>query len=265
MSAPPPSVLEAFGLEAEPSPLPGGEGRSWLVGDVVLKPCDDSIEWTWLAMLTATIEQDDFRLMHPLVAADGGWVVQGWCAQERLSGKHPEHGRWLEMLAVGERLHARLRSVPRPEFLDARTNPWAVGDRVAWGEAPPPTGFDLLDTLLSLLRPIHIPSQVIHGDLTENVLFADGLPPAVIDVTPYFRPSGFASAIVVADATVWRHARPEPLFAALAHVEHLPQLLVRAVIYRMVTTILLAASERERRADVDVYRPIVELCIQLGV
>lgn len=41
-SGAPPSatVLAAFDLKARPVPLPGGQGRSWLVGQVALKPLD---------------------------------------------------------------------------------------------------------------------------------------------------------------------------------------------------------------------------------
>ena len=38
--------------------------------------------------------------------------------------------------------------------------------------------------------PIVTTSQLIHGDLTENILFAEGLSPAVIDFSPYWRPVG---------------------------------------------------------------------------
>lgn len=76
--------------------------------------------------------------------------------------------------------------------------------------------------------------QLVHGDLSENVLFAEGMAPAVIDLSPYWRPTGFASAIVIADALLWRDAGPEILGAA-PNDEALGQLLIRALIYRLVT------------------------------
>jgi len=101
-----------------------------------------------------------------------------------------------------------VRTVPRPSFLDERDNPWSVGDRAAWGElglgALPPVKH--LDRLTALLRPLETTSQLIHGDLTGNVLFAEDAPPAVIDLAPYWRPPAFASAIVVTDALVWEGA-----------------------------------------------------------
>ena len=48
--------------------------------------------------------------------------------------------------------------------------------------------------------------QLIHGDLTTNVLFHPALPPGIIDPSPYWRPPLFATAIVVFDAMVWEGA-----------------------------------------------------------
>lgn len=115
----------------------------------------------------------------------------------------------------------------RPDaIIDGREDPWAIGDRFAWGEA----SFPELDDVLSALEPVDAPSQLIHGDLIGNVLFQDELPPAIVDFAPYWRPTEFASAVVVADALSWEGAPDE-----LAHVVH-PQYLLRALVYRAVTT-----------------------------
>ena len=104
--------------------------------------------------------------------------------------------------------------------------------------------------MFALRRPISLPSQLIHGDLTDNVLFDDELAPAIIDLTPYWRPAAFASAIVVHDAVRWWSADPEPLIAATAHLEEFPQLFVRAAIYRMVTSIIVGSGDPEDRREV---------------
>src|SRR5205814_7462370 len=117
---------------------------------------------------------------------------------------------------------------------------WSVGDRVAWGELPASKFAHVkhLTRLASALKPIAAPSQLIHGDLTGNVLFDDRLPPAVIDFSPYWRPTAFAAAIVVADALVWEGAQAD-ILAAVAHVEDFAQYLLRALIYRVVAAELL--------------------------
>lgn len=216
--------------------------------------------WKWLAEHLPKIKEEGFRLPCPVPARDGRWVVDGWCAQKAVSGEHPQEGRWGEVIAAGERFHQASAHLPRPAFLDHRTDPWALGDRVAWGKTEPPASPEPLRRLLELRRPISLQSQLIHGDLSENVLFVEGEPPAIIDVSPYWRPEGFASAIVVADAVCWRNADPADLLSHVSHVDEFPQHLVRALIYRMVTTIAVAADEPDLRG----YRPGMELAERLA-
>ena len=131
---------------------------------------------------------------------------------------------------------------------------------MAWEEAESPRGYDTLGRLLEVRRPVTLSSQLVHGDLSENVLFAEGQDPAVIDVTPYWRPVGFASAVVVADAILWHRADPEALLDCVAHVDEFPQLLVRALIFRTVTTIGFARDE----PPLAEYQPAVDLAVRLA-
>jgi uncharacterized protein (TIGR02569 family) len=249
---PPATVLAAFGVTESSVLLRGGQGSSWRARDVVLKPLDRSeSELQWQAHLFASIDGDDFRVARPLHARDGSLVVDGWCASEAVEGHH-EESRWPEIIFVGERFHSALLGVPRPEFIAERTDPWAVGDRVAWGELQA-DGFahvEHLPRLAAALQPVEAPSQLIHGDLTGNVLFAEQLPPAVIDFSPYWRPTPFASAIVVADALVWEGA-DESILESVAHVEDFSQYLLRALIYRAVSDWLFAQRDPYRHDDAD--------------
>jgi uncharacterized protein (TIGR02569 family) len=219
---PPRHVLAAFGVEGSPEILPGGTGRSWRVGSLVIKPLDRAAdEIAWQAEVLSSIQRDGFRVARPLPT-----VVDGWTASEYLVGEH-RPGRWREIIHVGERFHGALAGLPRPDaIIDARADPWAVGDRVAWGEAP----FPELDDVLAALDPVDAPSQLIHGDLTGNVLFHDTLPPAILDFAPYWRPTEFGSAIVVADALDWEGA-PDDLADIVDR-----QYLLRALVYRAVTS-----------------------------
>src|ERR1051325_10918378 len=103
MAAPPASVLDAFGTSGEAEPLPGGEGRSWRVDGVVLKPDVDAVEWRWVGEHIPSVETD-LRLAAPLRASDGSWTVAGWGATPFLEGDHAE--RWLDVLAAGDAVHA---------------------------------------------------------------------------------------------------------------------------------------------------------------
>jgi hypothetical protein len=216
-------VLAAFGAVGAPEPLAGGTGRSWLAGSLVVKPLDCAErEIAWQAELFGTIEEDGFRFAAPLPN-----VVDGWTAAPYLEGRH-EHGRWRDIIAVGERFHAALAGVPRPDtIVDRRANHWETGDRVAWGAQD----YKGIDDLLAALEPVDEPSQLMHGDLTGNVLFHDELPPAIIDFAPYWHPTEYATAIIVTDAVLWEGA-PEELLT-----EAEPQYLLRALIYRGVTSL----------------------------
>jgi hypothetical protein len=94
----------------------------------------------------------------------------------------------------------------------------------------------------------------------RNVMFADGLPPAVIDWPVYHRPASWASAVVIVDALVWQGA-PADLLTRWADRHDGDQLLIRALMYRMAT------NEGCRRAGLPVreraehYRQVVELVI----
>jgi Ser/Thr protein kinase RdoA (MazF antagonist) len=112
-----------------------------------------------------------------------------------------------------------------------------VADRVAWGEQ----NIDVINefaapfsTLLKLRQPVkQEAAQLIHGDLTGNVLFAPDEVPAVIDFSPYWRPPVFAEAIVLADGLLW-FGLPSSLLAASSDHRDWPQMLIRALIFRLV-------------------------------
>ena len=243
---PPLYVLEAFGADGESHPLSGGQQPAWRCGDVVFKRqdiCEDMLEWQFrvLGPLTGSAE---IRVAPPLRAIDGSLVVEDWTAWPYLEGSHAGD-RWSEVVDAGIRFHAAIACLPRPELLDQRTDNWAVADRVAWGELPLRDYADAwgIDLLGQRLRPVDLPSQLIHGDLSGNVLLHPHLPPAVIDFAPYWRPPGYATAVVVADALLWSGAGAGVL-DLLADTAENGQLLLRAMIFRLVTEARRSAGQR---------------------
>ncbi len=256
---PPPTLIEAFGADGEPVALAGGRGLAWRVDDLVFKPADlTPDELAWQAEVLPTIHAPDVRFSIPQPATNGGLVVDGWTAWSYLPGEH-RAGRWLEVIDVGDRFHRALAGLHRPDFIAARTDPWAVGDQVAWGEAPigPYLGVPHVARLASLRRPVEARSQLIHGDLTGNVLFADDLPPAVIDLSPYWRPTAFATAIVIADALVWEGADVS-LLELIVDVDEIGQMLIRALMYRLIAAVE-GGFEDDEAAIERRYRPAVHL------
>jgi uncharacterized protein (TIGR02569 family) len=243
-------VLAAFGVAGEPVPLAGGQGRSVRVGGCVLKPLDGSAaaaEWAVTLWERLPPGATEFRVPKPLRAADGRCVVRGWTASEFLPGEPGPRGRWEEVAVVGRALHAALRSVPRPTFLDGRTHPWAVADRVAWGEQEvrvAPALAEPYERARALVRPVRLPSQLVHGDLAGNVLFAPGGLPTVIDFSPYWRPTLYAEAVVAVDGLLWSDLPPARL-AAWHEGPCWQGMLARALIFRLVAQSELAPTAME--------------------
>jgi uncharacterized protein (TIGR02569 family) len=169
----------------------------------------------------------------------------GWCGWGRLAGQAaPE--RWADVLAVADRLHHGLAGRSRPGWMDTKNDLWRQADRYAWNEAALTTPHEpqvhRLHRLLEQLEMLRVskrpsaPAQLVHIDLLGNVLFADQLAPAVIDPTFYWRPAGYAAAVVAVDAAAWTTAGKAPL-------EHLAarggiHLLIRATRFRVARDVL---------------------------
>jgi uncharacterized protein (TIGR02569 family) len=217
--------------------MAGGQGETFRAGAVVLKRAPGEEQANWNADLFATLAGPGFRVPRPVAARTGRWVEQGWCAWDYVAAEHAGRngGRWPETLAACRAFHAALRDVPEPAFIRTADHAWAIADRLAWGELemePLPAFADAIHDLTALLRPLERASnQLVHGDFTANVLFAEGEPPCVIDMSPYWRPAGFAEAIVVADAVSWAEADPD-IADLCAGTLNFVQLLVRATLRR---------------------------------
>ena len=264
---PPEEVLAAFGVAGCPvARLAGGQGTSWRAGEVVFKPAGQSVqELEWLAGAYSQVRGSGFRIARQRRAVTGAVCVDGWSATDYVAGRHADR-RWAEAVAVGERLHAALAGLARPGFLDRRQSPWAIGDRVAWGELPVARFARVrhIRRLAAAMRAVTAPSQLIHGDLGGNVIYHDVLPPAVIDFSPYWRPAAFASAIVVADALVWEGADTS-ILSAVGHIGDFGQYLLRALIYRAVTdSVLSKLDPAAEDSGNDPYAPAVDLACQLA-
>jgi uncharacterized protein (TIGR02569 family) len=273
LEAVPGEVLAAFGVAGRDAVrLPGGQGTTWRAGQVVLKPADSVRAGRWLAEVYDQLAGPGFRVPRPVRAASGDWVAHGWTAWQWVAGDPADWSgvspRWPELIAVSRALHAALAGVTAPPWRGTVENRWVTGDQVAWGERDPapllgPAAGRLagqVRRLLAALRPVDLPDQLIHADLTGNVLFADGAPPAVIDFSPLERPAGLPLAVVAVDALTWRRARPEAL-DQLAGEPELDQLLARAQVYRLVTDIIRDAGTPGVERVAAAAQPVTDLIL----
>ena len=272
-SAVPTAVLAAFGLAGVvPVRLPGGQGTAWLAGPVVLKPADLERADRWNADVYHALTGPGFRVPRPVRAVTGDWIAHGWTAWQRVSGAPADWSgvspRWPDLIAGSRALHAALAAVPVPRWRVTQDIPWTIGDQVAWGERDPdpalgPAAGSIagqVRRLLAALRPVDLPDQLVHADLSGNVLFSDREPPAFIDFSPLRRPAALPLAVVAVDALQWSGARPEVL-DYLADEPELDQLLARALIYRLVTDIILRAGTPGVELAARAAQPVTDLVL----
>jgi uncharacterized protein (TIGR02569 family) len=262
MSEPQPpstSALEAFGIiDTKLESLPGGRGLCFRAGNIVLRPAEDDREAQWIAQFVSNLQAKcspiAYRLPAPIATKydPGAFIHEGWTASYYLEGEARQALNFADLLALCRAFHrdvAELGAV-KPPFLDGRTSRFHLADRVTWGELDLCSIEKLNMSVLArikddlqrielLRRPLSeavYTSQIIHGDITGNVLFSStpGVPPGIIDITPYWRPAAYAEAIIVADA-LFLHGKGREVIEELGTDSFRLQLLVRALYWRCVT------------------------------
>jgi uncharacterized protein (TIGR02569 family) len=242
VTPPPAHVIAAFGLTGVGGDqLDGGQGRTWRFGDVVLKPVENAVEAAWVASTFDTLRVSGIRVARPIRSSDGRWVVGGWSAQRFVSGRQAP--RYDDIIDASLSLHESLAGIPEPKFLRDRDSVYSWADRLAWGEIDDDDhglgdghGARLFAELADGRKPVEVVSQVVHGDLFGNVLFAGSAPPAVIDFSPYFRPPSYSAAVVAVDAIAWGGAQTD-LLGRWQHLDAWPQMIRRALLFRLAVSL----------------------------
>lgn len=233
-------ALDAFGIVGRPQQLPGGSGTTLRVGEMVLKKLEPtsletqhSLELApWIAELTSTLLPDGFRTPQPVATRDGAWLTaDGWTAWTMVEGVHATTADIPACIDGIRAFHSALKSVPKHPLLADNRTPWGLADRWCWDAMPDAVQPQLktyVDALYALRLPVDsLGSQLIHGDLNPaNILIAPSLPPAFIDMSPFWGPVPFALGIFAnwigprrGDADALRY---------FEGIEHFDQMLVRA-------------------------------------
>lgn len=257
------NVLKQFNLQGDIEFLAGGEGRTFKVGQVVLKHINkDSEEYTnWIANLFSKTKEQNFRIAKPIQNISGTWVTEdGWSAWEFLEGDHNFKNHIQVSIKAIVSFHNALKDFSEHDFLKQDDNPFTRADKYAWGEKPEHIHSDLRDlveSLYSIRKPVEgLKDQIIHGDLNpENILVSNSLPPAIIDIAPYWRPPEFALAIYAYWIAAWRDEKE--LLKYFQGFNEFNQMLVRAGI-RM----LLIMSEFDKVQELEKYKKATEIILQ---
>ncbi|KAI7760627.1 hypothetical protein LZL87_009511 [Fusarium oxysporum] len=223
---PPPNVLVAFGAEGSLIHVPGGRGLCYRTSqNILLRPSDDDKESEYIATLCRSLLElypIAYRVPKPIPASEfpARYVCSGWTAWEYLEGKATPQGNFDILMRACRAFHADIMRLitERPSFLSTRQNRFTEADLVAWDEKNLEDVNDVDNNIMAIIEPTlsqllelrqpfrqEIKNQLIHGDLTGNVLFdsENNNPPAIIDITLYWRPVDYAEAIIVADGLIW--------------------------------------------------------------
>lgn len=209
------------------------------VDNIVLKPTKNSTEASWIAETYNTLENDKFRIPKPIQTKDGSWIYNGYTASEYLEGEiHKD--RYIEAFEVSKEFHKALSNIPKPDWFDKKTDVFALADRMAWGEIPM-FNYQIankpLKSVFGLLKENRLPNQLIHGDWgPQQILFHDTLSPAVLDMTPYFRPAEYPIADMLLSA-IMNDGADTSIIALGKDIKDFDQLLFRALIFRTCTYI----------------------------
>jgi uncharacterized protein (TIGR02569 family) len=227
-------ILRAFDVSGKPVRLVGGQGTSYLVDGVVLKPIDNEVEACWIADIYNNLDSSEFRVAKPVRAKNNSWVFDKWVAYNFINGEHLKN-KHSETVEISKVFHKALEKIPKPSFLEGSDDAWAIADRIAWEESPIPKNKltdEVFEKLFSNLQKNELPNQIIHGDIGENILFDSELAPAIIDFCPYWRPASFSIAVAIIDWIVWENA--DILIIDLYKKDKgFDQLLLRALIRRI--------------------------------
>jgi uncharacterized protein (TIGR02569 family) len=263
-SPPSADVLAEFGVTGHPQPLAGGQRTVWRVGDVVLKRLDGSSQMlAWQAGVLGRVgPAAGVRVAPPFASLSGAWVVEEWTASHFLTGR-PARKDWRTIMYAGHALHLAVRGEDRPSFLDDRDDVWARADRAVWDVAASPPHPELR-AAFDARRPVDLPDQLVHGDLTGNVLVDATAAPAVVDFSPYWRPAAWATAVVCADAMLYAHADARFVLAAAdTATGNAPcgQLLLRAVLFRLVTAMLVGRGPDDDPSHTRVLEQVVRRAV----
>lgn len=207
-------ILQAFNLNGDARPLPGGQNNSWRVGDFVLKYVGPDEHHEWVAAALSKLKPEGFRISAPVISSHDRFVLEGWTCCSFQEGTFVK-GFERTKLEVSRLFHQSLVDVDLSAYHPAN-NAWQTAHRMVLLKHPTPD----------------YPTQLVHGDLAGNILFHDEQPPLILDFSPTIAPVEYAEAILIADSIAWYDA---PLSA----VDLLPQneiyhdMLVRAVMFRL--------------------------------
>lgn len=256
-------ILYAFNLDGEIKPLSGGQNTSFRVKGFVLKPIDNNVQYCeWLLNIISEINPHGYRVSKPTRSNIGTFVYKDWCCTHYEPGEHRK-GNIEEKLKVARLFHSDLAD---KSFLDIpkTEDPWSKSHRIAWQSEKLPQSLSkqavkILGELLSNVRlKENYKVQIVHSDLSGNILFDEVLAPLVIDFSPTIAPVEYAEAILVCDSIAWQGSSTSEI-ELICHSEFSTEMILRAIIFRLSVAAIFAGDHDDRFIkEYQNFKPIIE-------
>ena len=115
------------------------------------------------------------------------------------------------------------------------------------------------------MKKNELPNQLTHGDWgSGNILFDSELPPAVIDLSPYWRPADFGIAVMIIDALVYEGA-DESILDLGKDIEAFDQLILRGLTRRICEYIghqQHVENDRDRSGDIIKHLDLIDIIVE---
>ncbi|WP_274648751.1 RIO1 family regulatory kinase/ATPase [Paenibacillus humicola] len=255
-------VLHSFHLSGDIVALSGGQNTSVRVGRAVLKPVDDRQHYEWLLNIIYHLDPQGYRLSKPIRSKSGTFVSHGWICTHFETGQDVK-GRIEDKLLVSRLFHRDLSSIGFGD-IPPIDNPWSKGHRIAWqvdglpSELPQEIQECLHDLLSRVRKKEHDQVQLVHSDLSGNILFDQDLEPLVIDFSPTIAPVEYAEAILVCDCIAWQGSEVSEI-DLLPSNELYKEMITRAIIFRLAVSAIFSRGDRHQFfCEYQAFKPIME-------
>lgn len=249
------NIAKLFGSDEEPILLTGGQGNTYKSNNIILKPTSNQTESEELSELVKKAPPSEkLRIPKPIKSSNNNWVEDGYVAWEYLEGKDLKDN-YEQKLQICDWFSEIFKNIEKPDFIEKRNDAWAIADRVTWGEIEKEYGKEfqeIINQVKSILIPIAIPAQIIHGDISENIISDKKDSFGVIDITIYWRPRDYAKALLIVDGITWESADLN-IYAFVKDLPEIKQLLLRAGLRRIIEN-----PEHVERSNKNVQKALSE-------
>lgn len=100
--------------------------------------------------------------------------------------------------------------------------------------------------------------QIVHADLSGNILFDEMLSPLIIDFSPTVAPIEYAEAILVCDCIAWQGSKVSDIDMLLNN-EFNNEMIIRAVVFRLAVAAIFSGNDLKRfLQQYYLFKPIID-------